>query len=227
MGAVVNAIVIIIAGGIGLFLNKGIPQDTSKAVMSGIGLTVAVMGIQGALTSNNQILLIVSIVVGAIIGESLKLEQRTNRVIEKLERKYSSPKEDGTPSLTEGFIAATSIFCVGSMVIIGSLESGLLGDNTTLYTKSLIDGITALFLASSLGKGVLLSAIPILIIEGGLILFANMLQPILTAGVVTEIVATGSVLLIGLGLNIMNVTDLKILNYMPAMLIPPIVMTFL
>ncbi len=227
MGAVVNAILIIIAGGVGLFLNKGIPPDTSKAVMSGIGLTVVVMGIQGALTSDNQILLIVSIVLGAIIGESLKLDQRTNRVIERLERRYSSSQEEGAPSLTEGFIAATSIFCVGSMVIIGSLESGLLGDNTTLYTKSLIDGITALFLASSLGKGVLLAALPVLMIEGGLILFANMLQPILTAEVVTEIVAAGSVLLIGLGLNIMNVTNLKILNYMPAMLIPPIVMIFL
>lgn len=227
MGAIVNAVTIILASLIGLFLNTGIPQDMSEAVMSGIGLTVAVMGIQGALASNSQILLIVSIVLGAVIGESLQLEQRTNRVIARLERKYSVPQKGDAPSLTEGFIAATSIFCVGSMVIIGSLESGLLADNTTLYTKSLIDGITALFLASSLGKGVLLAAFPVLIIEGGLILFAQMLQPILTADVVTEIVAAGSILLIGLGLNIMDVTELKILNYMPAMLIPPILMTFL
>nr|WP_235956352.1 DUF554 family protein [Ruoffia halotolerans] len=124
-------------------------------------------------------------------------------------------------------VSASMIFCIGSMAIVGSLESGLIGDNTTLYTKSILDGITSILLASSLGIGVALASIPVLLIQGSIIIFAGLLEPWLPAEVITEIICVGSILLVGLGLNMIEVTQFKIMNFVPAIILPVIIMLFI
>lgn len=225
MGVIVNTIAVIIASLIGIVLNKGIAENISKAIMKGIGIIVVVMGIEGALSGENTIVTVISITIGVIIGEWIDIDQVFHSNVQKVEKKMV--KQDSGYSLSEGFITATMIFCIGSMAIIGSLESGLTGDHTTLYTKSLLDTITAIILASSLGIGVIFSAVSVFIYQGSITLLASYLQPYLPQMVITEMIAAGSILLIGLGLNLLELTELKILNYTPAILLPILIMLFL
>lgn len=218
MGAIINAITIVIASFIGLFLNKNIPERVSVAIMNGIGLCILIMGIDGALATTNISIMIISITIGTLVGEAIDLDAGLTRFATRLEK--AVVKDTSQTSLSGGFISATLIFCVGSMAILGSLENGLYGDPTTLFVKSLLDGITAIFLASSLGAGVLLSAGAVLVYEGAIILLAQFLAPLLSAAVITEVVAVGSLLLVALGLNFINVTEMKIMNMLPAMVFP-------
>lgn len=226
MGAIVNAVVILIVGVIGAKIKSAIPERMNKRLMEAIGLCIVVMGIAGAIEGQNTLLMILSMVIGTLIGEGLDLDGRIISAVNQIEARFikSTPGEKG--NLAQGFISATMIFCVGSMIIIGSLESGLTGDNSTLYIKSLLDGITGFLLASSLGVGVALSALPVLVIEGGLTLLATFLAPFLADAVVTEIISVGSVLLIGLGLNMAGLSQFKIMNFAPAIILPPILMLF-
>lgn len=226
MGAIVNAVVIVIAGTLGAKIKSAIPERMNKRLMEAIGLSIAVMGIAGAIEGQNTLLMILSLVIGTLIGEGLDLDGRIISGVNKIEARFASKAKFEGGSLAQGFISATMIFCVGSMIIIGSLESGLTGDNSMLYIKSLLDGITGFLLASSLGAGVALSAIPVLVIEGGLTLLATFLAPFLADAVVTEIISVGSVLLIGLGLNMAGLSEFKIMNFAPAIILPPILMFF-
>ena len=176
------------------------------------------------MTVENTIVMIISVLLGAITGEALRLEERLKISVQKIEEKVQHNKHFS--NLGEGFIAATMIFCVGSMAIVGSLESGLLGNHSTLYAKSILDGIVSVLLGSSLGAGVILSSIPILVYQGGIMLFANTMAPYLGDAVINEVVVVGSLLLIGLGLNMLDITELKIMNYVPAMFFPIIIMQF-
>lgn len=227
MGAIVNGIVVMLTGIIGAKIKSAIPEKVNERLMEAIGLSIVVMGISGAVAGQNTLMMILSLVIGTLIGETIDLDARIIQGVNKIEQKYSSRNHSENGSLAQGFISATMIFCVGSMIIIGSLESGLTGDNSTLYIKSLLDGITGFLLASSLGIGVALSAIPILIIEGGLTLLAVFLAPYLAPDVVTEVISVGSVMLIGLGLNMAGISQFKIMNFAPAILLPPLLMLFM
>jgi len=223
MGAVINAVIVLVCGLVGTFLNTGIPSRISDTIMNGIALCVIVIGLKGALAGEETIIMILSIVLGILIGEGFDFHDKVNRSAKSFEKRII--KTEGKQSLAQGLITASLIMCVGSMTIIGSLEAGLIGDNTTLLTKSVIDGITAVLLASSLGIGVAFASVPILIIEGLLTVFSVFLEPVLPPTIITEVIAVGSLLLIGLGLNIMNITELKIMNYTPAMIFPILVMS--
>ena len=225
MGAIVNAVVIVVFSLIGIIFNTGIPERFNDRIMDGIGLCVLVIGISGVITVENPIVMIISVLLGAIAGEFLQLEERLKQAVAAIERK--TQKSNNTGNLGEGFITATMLFCVGSMAIVGSLESGLLNDQTTLYTKSILDGIVSLLLASSLGVGVLLSSIPVLIYQGGMILLAGFMAPYLSDVVINEITVVGSLLLIGLAFNILRLTEFKIMNYIPAIIFPVIIMQFI
>lgn len=225
MGAVVNAMTIVICGLIGLGFKAGIPNRFNERLMHGIGLCVLVLGIVGVITVDNTMVMIVSVILGTLLGETLDLNGLIKKSVNTIQGKIKHLKF--ASNLGEGFIAATMIFCVGSMAIVGSLESGLLGVNSTLYAKSVLDGITSILLASSLGAGVILASIPVLIYEGGIILLAGAMEPYLGAAVINEVVVVGSLLLIGLGLNILEITDLKVMNYVPAMIFPVIIMQFI
>ncbi len=221
-----DSIVIVITGFLGVRLQVAISDQVNQRIMEAIGLSIMVMGMAGAI-AGDTLVLILSMVIGATIGESLDVDGRIHRGMDKLQSKFKSHPRLQDGDFTEAFISATMLFCVGSMVIVGSLESGLTGDNSTLYTKSLLDGITAFLLASSLGSGVIFGAIPVLVIEGGITILASFIAPFLSPAVVTEIVSVGSVLLFGLGLNLTGLADLKIMNFVPAILFPPLIMLFM
>lgn len=225
MGVIINGAIIVICGILGLRLAGGIPDQIHQRVMQGIALCVLAIGIDGALGGQETIVLILSMVFGAMIGEWIDIDAWIKGGIQKLEQKYA--RGNGQQDLGPGFVAGVMIFCIGSMSILGSLEAGLTGSNTTLYTKSILDGITAILLGSSFGAGVILSAIPVILMEGAIVLLAGVLAPVLSDAVVHEIIAVGSLLLVGLAFNMLNLSDLKIMNYTPAMLLPPFFMALI
>lgn len=225
MGAIVNSIVVVITSLIGLLIGQRIPEKMNRAIMQGIGLVVITSGVSGAVNGVNTLVLILSMVIGIVIGEGLDIHQRINLFIEKDTKRLSGDKDQS--EFTQAFMTATMLFCIGSMAIVGSLESGLTGDNATLYTKSVIDGISAVLFSSSLGIGVLFASIPLLLYQGSLIVFAQLLAPILSDAVILEMTTVGSVLLIGMGLNMLDITDFKMMNFIPAIFLPILLMLFL
>ena len=220
MGAIVNFFSIISGASVGLLLKKGIPERISSTVVSGVGLCVLLIGIDGALEGQNTLIAILSIVIGAVIGELLDIDGFINRLAKRAEDRMN---KNGA----NGFVSATLLFCVGAMAIVGSLDSGLTGDNSTLYTKSLLDGISAIIFASSFGAGVIFSSIPVLILQGGITLLAHIVSPLLTDTIIAEMTCVGSLLIIALALNLLNITKLKVANYLPAIFIPIILCQFM
>ena len=225
MGAIVNFLSIIVGGLIGLLLKKGISEKISSTVVKGVGLCVLLIGIKGVLEGINVLITIISIVLGAIIGELLDIDNAVNRLA-KCAEDYIN-KKGGNVRFANGFVSATLLFAVGAMTIVGSLDSGLTGDNATLYTKSLLDGISSIIFASSLGVGVLFSSIPILIIQGGITLLAHYIAPLLTDTIIAEMTCVGSLIIIALALNLLDITKLKVANYIPAIFIPILLCQFM
>ena len=218
LGVIVNVIVIILGSGIGMVLKKGIPERISETMMKGLGLCTLYIGWSGALKGSNTLVLIISMAIGIIIGEGIDLDAKLYGFAEKLEKKFR--KQDGSISIAEGFIAASLLFCVGAMTVVGSLQAGLSGNYEMLFTKSVLDFISSMIFASTLGIGVMLSAVFVLIFQGGIVLLAQVVAPFLTDGVVAEMTCVGSVLIFALGLNIIGITKLKVLNFLPAMFLP-------
>ncbi|WP_239420513.1 DUF554 domain-containing protein [Trichococcus ilyis] len=218
LGSLVNSAAIILGGSIGLVIKKGLSDRLAKAVMNALALCVLYIGISGMLKGENVLITILSMVFGTLVGEGFDLDKKIKQLGDMVEQKVSSP--DAEISVSKGFVTASLLFCVGAMAIVGALQSGLTGNHDTLFAKSLIDGIAAIVMASSLGIGVLLSAGLILIYEGGISLFANILAPLLTDNVINEMTCVGSLLIVGLALNMLKLTELKIMNYAPAVFFP-------
>lgn len=218
MGSLVNSAAIVLGGGIGLVLKKGLSDRLANAVMNALALCVLYIGVSGMLKGENILITILSMVAGTLVGDGLQLDKKINQLGDTIEKMVASPNEG--VSVSKGFVTASLLFCVGAMAIVGALQSGLTGNHDTLFAKSLIDGIAAIVMASSLGIGVLLSAGLILIYEGGISLFANVLAPLLTDSVINEMTCVGSLLIVGLALNMLKLTDLKIMNYAPAVFFP-------
>jgi len=224
LGTFVNTGTVLLGSCLGLLLKKLIPERVSKTVMAGLALCVVYIGFDGSLSGNNPLITIISIVVGAIIGEILDLDGGLNRFAKGLEAKF---KKEGGPSIAEGFVTASLVFCVGSMTIVGALRSGLTGDHTMLYAKSTLDLVSAFIFASTLGIGVTLSAGFVLVFQGAITLLAGWVSPLLGDAVIAEMTCVGSLLIIGIGLNMLGVTKLKVMNYLPAILIPIILCMFM
>lgn len=222
-GSVVNALAIIIGGFAGVFLKGLLQEKMGGAIMNAMALCVFYIGFKGALEGNNILITIISMIVGVIIGELLRLDDRLHRLGAWLENRF--PKGEGL--IAPGFVAASLLFCVGAMAIVGPLQSGLSGDNETLYIKSLLDGVAAIVLASSLGIGVIFSAFVVLIYEGSIALLAGFIEPFLGAAVISEITCVGYLLIIGLSFNMLKITKLKIMNFVPAVFIPLILSFFI
>lgn len=220
LGTLINVILVLIGGFVGLFLKKGISKRFSDLIMNAIALVTLVIGITFATASENMLIVIISLVVGALIGEGIDIDQKLNQLGIWVKGKVKS--ESG--NVGEGFVTATLLFCVGSMAIMGSLDSGLRDDHTVLYTKSIMDGISALIFASSMGVGVLLSVVPILVYQGSITLLSSFIQPYLTQAMMTEMNAVGGVLLIGLGISILGIKEIKVSNLLPALVIPIILL---
>lgn len=215
-GTILNALTIMIGSLIGTYLRIGFIKDKSHSIISVLGLMVCIIGLQGVINAQEIILLIVSLALGVLIGEGLNLEEKFNGLIKRIERKYIK-QADGR--FAQGLISGTLLFGVGAMAIVGSIESGMFGNESILYTKSTLDFITSLVLASSFGWGVFFSFIPITLYQGFLTILSSWISVYLTDGIIQNISALGSVLIIVLGLNMMKLTQFKVINLLPSLLI--------
>lgn len=223
-GAVVNFIIVIIGTLVGLLFKKGIPERLKNALMTGMALCVLYIGVTGLFEDKaNIIIIIVSMGVGALLGELADLDKLVNKLGAKLEKKLGG----GETGIAEGFVTATLLFCVGAMTVVGSINSGLSGDNSTLYSKAIIDGVAAMALTSSLGIGVIFSAISVLVIEGGITLLASVVAPVLTEYPLAQMSVIGSLLIIALATNMLGITKIKVMNYLPAIFLPLIICAFI
>ncbi len=218
-GAVINFLLVILGSAIGLIFKKGIPEKLKNALFTGMAFCVMLIGIDGMLSEDNNILvIIISVALGAIIGELIDIDKWVNLLAQKIENKFN--RNGGNTKIAEGFVAATLLFCVGAMTVVGSIDSGISGNNATLYSKSLIDCISAIPLTASFGFGVMLSSLAVLIIEGGMTLLAVIIAPILTQEIILHMSTIGSMLIVALSLNMLGITKIKVMNYLPAIFLP-------
>jgi len=216
LGTIVNSAAIIIGSVFGVLLNKGIKEEYKKTIMDGVALTVILIGIMGALDTENLILMTISIVVGSIIGEALGIEKKLDKLGDSLQMKFGK----GDSNFSKGFVTASLVFCVGAMAIVGALESGLQGNHSTLFAKSIIDGISSIIFASTLGIGVGFSAVAIFLYQGTITLLASSIRELLTPEVINEMSAVGGLLISAIGINILGLKKIKVGNMLPAIFIP-------
>lgn len=226
ISAIVNAAAVIAGSCIGLLLKKGIPERFSDILMKGLGLCTLYIGFSGALKGQNTIVLILSMVIGTLMGEGVDLDEKLNRLGKFLENKFKT-KEGSKVSIAEGFVTASLLFCVGAMTIVGSLQSGLTGNHEMIFAKSMLDFVAAIIFASSLGIGVIFSAVFVLVYQGAIVLLAQWLSPLLTDYTIGEMTCAGSVIIIALALNMLGITKMKVMNFVPAIFIPIVLCLFL
>src|SRR5699024_453652 len=220
LGTIANVITIIIGTLFGLILTR-IKDSYKETIMHGIGLTVVIIGIQMALGSESIIIVLLSILVGALIGETLQLEKQLNQLAYSISAKFTNG--NNSANVAQGFIMASLIFVVGAMAILGALDSGMRGDHGILYTKSILDGFTAMVLTSTLGIGVILSVIPIFVYQGTIALLAakiNELVPdVILTNLITELTAIGGILIIAIGLNMLKLIEVRVTNLLPSLFV--------
>lgn len=216
LGTIVNAVAIIVGAIVGVFLKKGIPEGYKATIINGLGLSVLVIGLSGALGSQDILLMIASVVIGTILGEALKIEKGLENIGYWIENKAGS-KEGG---IAKGFITASLVFCIGAMAVMGALESGLTGNHETLFAKALIDGIMAAMFASTLGIGVAFSGVAVFVYQGLITLTASFMKPFLIESVITEMSAIGGLLIMGIGINVLEIKKIRVGNMLPAVFIP-------
>lgn len=218
LGVIINCITVIIGSIAGMTFKNLIPKKVTDGVMVGIGLCTVYIGIDGALSGENTLVLILSMAIGAIIGFLLDIDGKINIFADFATRRF---KTDDGVNVAEGFITACLIFCVGAMTLVGSIQAGVSGDNTMLITKAMLDLISSLALASTFGIGVLLSTVFVFLFQGGLVFVSSLAGSFLSPAMQSEMICVGSVMIIGLGLNIIGVTKIKVANFIPAMFIAP------
>ncbi|MBQ3072083.1 MAG: DUF554 domain-containing protein [Oscillospiraceae bacterium] len=220
LGVLVNVVTVLLGTLIGLFAKKGIPEKVEKTVMTGLGLCTMMIGIQGALQEMQALVMIFSVVLGGLVGGALDIDGFINRTAHRVEDHFRKGRSGGA-SAAEGFVSGTLLFCVGAMTIVGSFNSGLRGDHEMLFTKSLLDFFSSMMLTVSLGFGVGLSAIAVFVIQGGIVLFAGVLEPLLSSAMIAQIASVGSVMILGIGLNLAGIAKIKVANYLPAIVFAP------
>ena len=223
-GAIFNAVCIFLGGALGLLIKKGIPERVNDCVMKGLGLCVCYVGISGSLKGENVVIAILSMALGAIIGSGIDIDGNLNKAGKAIERKFIK-NSDG--KFAEAFISFSLLVCVGAMAIVGSLESGLNLNHDTLVAKSIIDGISAIVVASTMGVGVIFSGICVFVYEGLLTIFASFMTGVLSETVINEITCVGSLIILAIGLNMMKITNIKIGNYLPAIFLPILLCLFI
>ena len=214
-GTLVNALAVVVGSIVGLLIHSRFPPRITRIAFQGIGLFTLFIGMQMALKTQDLLIMIFSILIGSVAGELLGLEKGITRMSDWLKTKVHSRNE----KFTEGLVTAFLLFCMGSMTILGSIEEGMSGKPDLLLAKSVLDGFSSIALSASLGAGVLFAVVPLLIYQGGLTLLAGQLGTVLSPPVVNEITATGGLLLIGLGINILEIRKIQVLNMIPALLV--------
>ncbi len=216
-GTIVNVVAIIVGSLAGFLLRGGISKKYTKTIMEAISLSVILIGISGALKSDDILLIIFSLAIGSIIGEFLAIEARLEILGKWLEKRFVKSGEGG---LAKGFFAASLLFCVGSMAIVGSMESGLTGNHETLFAKSVLDGVASVIFASTFGIGVMFSAVSVFIYQGFITISASMIKPFLIPSVINQMSAVGGLLIMAIGINMLEITRIKVGNMLPAIFLP-------
>ncbi|MFY9173940.1 MAG: DUF554 domain-containing protein [Peptococcia bacterium] len=214
-GTLVNVAAIIVGALIGITLRKGIAERFKLTIMHGIGLVVCLIGVNMAIKTSNEIIVILSMVVGGLIGEILDIEGFLTKLGKSLNNIVKAEEGD----FIKAFVSSSLVYCVGAMSIMGSFQSGLTGEHSILLAKSALDGITAIVFSSSMGIGVIFSALPVLIYQGLLTLLAESVQGILTDPVVREMTATGGLLIVAIGVNMLGFNKFKVANLLPAIFV--------
>ncbi len=228
IGTTVNVAAIIVGSLIGYTLKKGIPIKIKNTIMQGLSLAVALLGLQMALDTNNPIILIVSIVLGGLTGELVNLEGRVKWLGRRLETFIERrTKENNRESIGKAFVTASIVFCVGAMAVMGAIEDGLKQTPNILFAKSAIDGIAAIVFASTMGIGVIFSAIPVLIYQGSITLTASWSAAFFTPAIITELTAAGGLIIVGIGFNLLGLTRIRVANLLPAIAIAPVIVYLL
>jgi len=223
LGPLVNAVVIVVCSLVGCFLIKGIPARFEEHVKKAIGIAIIFVGIRGALANQNTLLLVMSIIVGAVIGELVNLDKRMNQFGLWAERKFGmgAKTEGGSRrSFSKGFVSASILFCSGAMAIVGSIQSGLEGNHEILFTKSVLDGSISLIFGATFGIGTAFSAIPVLLYQGGIALASMAVSQYLTDDIIREMSAVGSLIIAGIGFNFLEIREIKVANLIPAVFVP-------
>ena len=216
---IVNTLAIAIASLIGLCLRRGMTKNITDAVMQALGICTVLIGIQGAVSEKHVLLLIISVVIGVIIGEWGDWDGHVNGWAEKVT--VACTKSGDAAGIANAFVTSCLIMNVGAMVIVGSLAAGLAEDYTMLYTKSLLDFVSGIMLSAAMGIGVMGSAVFTLIFQGGIVLLAQYIAPFCSPLLIEELSHTGSLLILAIGLNMIGLTKFKVLNYVPALLVIP------
>lgn len=231
LGVIVNGLVIVGASFAALILKKFIMkfdknnkvEKISDTIMSGLALCIIYMGISGALECQHVLICIISMVVGGLIGELIDIDKGLNSLGDKIEEKLNKGKVDVSKkkvSISQGFVSASLLFCVGAMAVVGALNSGLFGNNDTLFAKSALDGVSSFLFSLTMGIGVLLSAVAVFLYEGIIACGAFLLKGVLSTAVITEMNAVGSLLILALGINMILKANIKVANLLPAMFVP-------
>lgn len=227
LGTIINTVAIMAGGALGVVLKKGIPERFKNTIMQAIGLAVMIVGLSGALQGiysvsgskldRNYITgMILSLVIGSLLGEAIKIEDKLDRLGEWFQQLFSK----GESAFAKGFVTASLVYCVGAMAIVGSLEDGLYGKIDILLAKSMLDGISAIVFAATLGIGVAFSAIPVLGYQGLITLAAGLLKPLLTDVVVSQMSIVGSILIMAIGFSILEIKKFKVGNMLPSIFMP-------
>lgn len=218
LGPIVNAITIIVCAVLGKVFIKNFPERFETIIKQGIALSLIYIGIAGAMESNAILTLILSMVLGGIIGELMDIDKGMNNIGKWAERKLGFNEGN----FAKGFVISCILFCTGSMAIVGALNSGLQGNHEMLFAKSVLDGIMAIVFASQFGIGVAFSAIPVLLYEGAIALGATFIKGWLTPEIITEMSAVGSLLIAGIGINFLGASsrEIKVANMIPAIFLP-------
>jgi uncharacterized membrane protein YqgA involved in biofilm formation len=224
-GTFINVAAILIGGTIGLLFGARIPEKFKNTVIAGMGIFTAAMGMGMFIESNNQLIVLGALIIGALIGEWVGIEDWLQRLGQTLEKRFSQESETGANSrFVRGFMVSSLLFCIGPIAILGSIQDGLSGDYNLLAVKSTLDGFASIAFASTLGVGVLFSALPILVYQGGVSLLANQLNTIVTDPMMAEMTATGGILLIGVGIsNLLEIKKIRVGNFLPALAVAPLI----
>jgi len=232
LGTIINIVTVLVGATIGMFLKGGLPSRFEKTVKSAAGLSTIIIGITGTLSemflvssdgsisTNGIMLMVISLVIGAILGEWADIEEKLERLGNFCKSKASFLANDN-PKFVDGFVSTSLLFCVGAMAIVGSIQDGLTGDYTILAAKAVLDGVMSVVLAASLGGGVFLSVLTVGVYQGGITLLASLLEPVMTDALISDMSLVGSVLVIGIGFNLLfDKKVVKVGNLLPAVIIP-------
>lgn len=218
-GTIVNSIAIICGSVVGLLLSKGIPEKYKEIILSAVSLSVILIGVKSALVTEKMMIVIFSMVIGALLGEFLAIEKRLEDLGQYLEQKMAKASSD-TSSFGRGFVTASLVFCVGSMAIVGSLESGLTGNHQTLLAKSVLDGVISIVFASAMGLGVMFSSVAVFLYQGLITMTAMFMKSYLVPETISQMTSVGGLLIVAIGTNMLKVTNIRVGNLIPAIFLP-------